>query len=158
MCSIGGRRDRKIHNDRKHALRTRPRNPLGKRPVRPMRVLSVMCYTAHEKLSFHPPWRSHKPSQRSYTIERSVPNPPVVKDESGEVLTLSPRDVMPRRRSLRTARTDIRNSTKSREKLTLLLEAGFVEPRPTLLDARLKVTIGALRTLTKSHCRCPPRD
>ena len=39
--------------------------------------------------------RSHKPSERCYSIERSVPNPPVVKDESGEVLTLSPRDVMP---------------------------------------------------------------
>ena len=31
--------------------------------------------------------RSHKPSERCYTIERSVPNPPVVKDETGEVLT-----------------------------------------------------------------------
>ena len=39
--------------------------------------------------------RSHKPSLRCYTIERSVPNPPIVKDEAGEVLTLSPRDVMP---------------------------------------------------------------
>ncbi|MDP1607623.1 MAG: ATP-binding protein, partial [Rhodocyclaceae bacterium] len=39
--------------------------------------------------------RSHKPSQRCYTIERSVPNPPIVKDEAGAVLTLSPRDVMP---------------------------------------------------------------
>src|SRR5207302_6381018 len=28
--------------------------------------------------------RSHKPSPRSYTIERSVPNPPIVKDETGE--------------------------------------------------------------------------
>ena len=35
--------------------------------------------------------RSHKPSQRCYTIERSVPNPPIVKDESGEVMTLSPK-------------------------------------------------------------------
>ena len=31
--------------------------------------------------------RSHKPSERCYTIERSVPNPPVVKNEVGEVLT-----------------------------------------------------------------------
>ena len=37
----------------------------------------------------------HKPSSRCYTIERSVPNPPIVKDEAGEVLTLSPKDVMP---------------------------------------------------------------
>src|SRR5208283_3521893 len=39
--------------------------------------------------------RSHKPAARSYTIERSVPNPPTVKDEAGEVLTLAPKDVMP---------------------------------------------------------------
>jgi predicted ATPase len=39
--------------------------------------------------------RSHKPALRYYTIERSVPNPPTVKDEFGEVLTLKPRDVMP---------------------------------------------------------------
>ena len=40
--------------------------------------------------------RSHKPSLRCYTIDRSVPNPPTVKaDESGEVLTLTPKDVMP---------------------------------------------------------------
>lgn len=30
--------------------------------------------------------RSHKPSLRCYTIERTIPNPPVVKDESGAVL------------------------------------------------------------------------
>ena len=34
--------------------------------------------------------RSHRPSPRWYTIERTVPNPPVVKDESGAVLTLTP--------------------------------------------------------------------
>jgi hypothetical protein len=39
--------------------------------------------------------RSHKPSARCYTLERSVPNPPVVKDEAGEVLAILPRDVMP---------------------------------------------------------------
>jgi hypothetical protein len=27
--------------------------------------------------------RSHKPSERCYTIERTVPNPPVVRDETG---------------------------------------------------------------------------
>ena len=39
--------------------------------------------------------RSHKPSPRCYTIERTIPNPPIVKDETGEVLTISPRDIMP---------------------------------------------------------------
>ena len=32
--------------------------------------------------------RSHRPAERCYTIERTIPNPPVVKDETGAVLTL----------------------------------------------------------------------
>ena len=32
--------------------------------------------------------RSHKPSSRSYVIERSVPNPPIVKDDVGEILSV----------------------------------------------------------------------
>ena len=38
---------------------------------------------------------SHWPNDRRYTVERTVPNPPVVKDESGEVLRLTPANVMP---------------------------------------------------------------
>ena len=64
--------------------------------------------------------RSHKPSLRCYTIERSIPNPPIVKDEAGEVLTLSPRDVMPDVEVF--GQHEISELTKSREKLTLLLE------------------------------------
>ena len=64
--------------------------------------------------------RSHKPSERCYTIERSVPNPPIIKDESGEVLTLSPRDVVPGVEVF--GQHEISELTKSREKLTLLLE------------------------------------
>lgn len=64
--------------------------------------------------------RSHKPSPRCYTIERSVPNPPVVKDENGEVLTLSPQDVMPGVEVF--GQHEISELTKSPEKLTLLLE------------------------------------
>ncbi len=72
--------------------------------------------------------RSHKPTARCYTIERSVPNPPVVKDESGEVLTLSPRDVMPGVEVF--GQHEISELTKSPEKLTLLLER-FVDWDPT---------------------------
>ena len=64
--------------------------------------------------------RSHKPSERCYTIERSVPNPPVVKDEAGEVLTLSPRDVMPGVEVF--GQHEISELSKSPDKLTLLLE------------------------------------
>ena len=74
-----------------------------------------------------PCWCGHtKPSVRRYTIERSVPNPPIVKDEAGEVLTLSPKDVMPDVEVF--GQHEISELTKSREKLTVLLER-FVEPR-----------------------------
>ncbi len=73
--------------------------------------------------------RSHKPSVRRYTIERSVPNPPIVKDEAGEVLTLSPKDVMPDVEVF--GQHEISELTKSREKLTVLLER-FVERDATL--------------------------
>lgn len=39
---------------------------------------------------------SHKPAQREYLIERTVPNPPIVRDESGDILQLKPIDVIPR--------------------------------------------------------------
>lgn len=73
--------------------------------------------------------RSHKPSQRLYVIERSVPNPPIVKDEAGEVLTLSPRDVIPGVEVF--GQHEIAELTKSREKLTLLLER-FADRDPSL--------------------------
>ncbi len=76
--------------------------------------------------------RSHQPSERCYTIERSIPNPPVVKDEAGEVLTLSPQDVMPGVEIF--GQHEISELTKSPEKLTLLLER-FID-RDTALEGR----------------------
>ena len=80
--------------------------------------------------------RSHKPSERCYTIERSVPNPPVVKDEAGEVLTLSPRDVMPGVEVF--GQHEISELSKSPDKLTLLLER-FVDRDPSLSGRKAKV-------------------
>ena len=82
--------------------------------------------------------RSHKPSKRCYTIERSVPNPPVVKDEAGEVLTLSPRDVMPGVDVF--GQHEISELTKSPEKLTLLLER-FVDSDPALSGRKSEVRL-----------------
>lgn len=82
--------------------------------------------------------RSHKPSARSYTIERSVPNPPIVKDESGEVLTLTPKDVMPGVEVF--GQHEISELTKSAEKLTLLL-ARFVDHDPTLSGRKSKLKL-----------------
>ena len=80
--------------------------------------------------------RSHKPSERCYTIERAVPNPPVVKDEAGEVLTLSPRDVMPGVEVF--GQHEISELSKSPDKLTLLLER-FVDRDPSLSGRKAKV-------------------
>ncbi|HYW77222.1 MAG TPA: AAA family ATPase [Gammaproteobacteria bacterium] len=77
--------------------------------------------------------RSHKPSARCYTIERSVPNPPVVKDENGEVLTLSPQDVMPGVEVF--GQHEISELTKSPGKLTLLLER-FMDRDPSLANRK----------------------
>ena len=64
--------------------------------------------------------RAHHPAKHDYTIERIVPNPPVIKDEAGNVLNLSPRDVVPGVEVF--GQHEISELTKSREKLTLLLE------------------------------------
>ena len=71
--------------------------------------------------------RSHHPAKHDYTIERTIPNPAVVKDENGEVLNLSPRDIVPGVEVF--GQHEISELTKSREKLTRLLER-FVERDP----------------------------
>ena len=40
--------------------------------------------------------RAHRPALREYRIERTIPNPPLVRDDQGEVSNLSPQDVLPR--------------------------------------------------------------
>jgi DNA repair ATPase RecN len=90
--------------------------------------------------------QSHKPSERRYTIERSVPNPPVVKDEGGEVLTLSPRDVMPGVEVF--GQHEISELTKSPEKLTLLLER-FIDRDPSLSGRKSKVRVELERSRSR---------
>jgi hypothetical protein len=90
--------------------------------------------------------RSHKPSARCYTIERSVPNPPIVKDEAGEILTLSPRDVMPGVEVF--GQHEISELSKSREKLTLLLER-FVDRDPTLSGRKSKLKLELERSRSR---------
>jgi len=89
--------------------------------------------------------RSHYPSKRCYTIERTIPNPSVVKDETGKVLTLVPRDVV---RGVEVfGQHEISELTKSPEKLTLLLDR-FVErdPDTTARKSRLRADLGRSRS------------
>ena len=69
--------------------------------------------------------RCHRPSPRDYRIERTIPNPPVVRDaETGTVLSVTPVDVF---RGVEVyGQHEISELTKSREKLTRLL-GRFVE-------------------------------
>lgn len=82
--------------------------------------------------------RSHHPAKHDYTIERTIPNPPVVKDEFGSVLNLSPRDVVPGVEVF--GQHEISELTKSREKLTLLLER-FVERDPNAGAQKAKLRL-----------------
>ena len=82
--------------------------------------------------------RSHKPSESYYTIERSVPNPPIVKDKSGEILALSPKDVISGVEVF--GQHEISELTKSGEKLTRLLDR-FVEHDPSLSGRKSKIRL-----------------
>jgi len=90
--------------------------------------------------------RSHKPSARSYTIERSIPNPPVVKNEAGEVLTLSPKDVMPGVEVF--GQHEISELAKSPEKRTLLLER-FLDRDPSLSGRKSKLKLELERSRSR---------
>jgi len=68
--------------------------------------------------------RSYHPDKRHYVVERTIPNPPIVKDEAGKVLNLTPADVVPQTEIY--GQHEISELTKSRDKLTRLL-GRFVE-------------------------------
>ena len=71
--------------------------------------------------------RRHRPSPRDYLIERTIPNPPVVRDgQTGDVLNVTAADVFPGVEIY--GQHEISELTASPEKLTRLLER-FVEGR-----------------------------
>jgi DNA repair ATPase RecN len=74
--------------------------------------------------------RSHRPMTREYRLERTIPNPIVVRDgETGQVVTLTPADIMPRAEVY--GQHEISELTKSPEKLTRVLER-FASRDPNL--------------------------
>jgi len=68
--------------------------------------------------------RSYRPLKREYLIERTIPNPPVVRTDTGEVSNLLPQDVLPRVEVY--GQHEISEVTRSPEKLTRLLDR-FIE-------------------------------
>jgi DNA repair ATPase RecN len=63
--------------------------------------------------------RSYRPDQRDYVIERTIPNPAIVRDGSGGVLPVQPLDLIPRVEVY--GQHEVAELARSREKLTLLL-------------------------------------
>ena len=76
--------------------------------------------------------RCIRPAPHGYTIERTLPNPPVVRDHNGEISNLLPEEVLPRIEVY--GQHEISELTNSREKLTRLLKR-FVESDESL-DSR----------------------
>lgn len=77
--------------------------------------------------------RVFRPSPREYRIERTIPNPPIVKDDQGQVSNLAPRDIIPRLDLY--GQHEISELTKSPEKLTRLLER-FVKRDETVAQRK----------------------
>jgi energy-coupling factor transporter ATP-binding protein EcfA2 len=77
--------------------------------------------------------RAHRPAVREYRIERTIPNPPLVRDDQGEVSRLAPHDVLPNVEVY--GQHEISELTKSREKLTRLL-ARFVDQDGPLVQRK----------------------
>ena len=90
--------------------------------------------------------RSHRPAKREYLIERTIPNPVIVRDESGKVLSITPADVIPRAEIY--GQHELSELTKSAEKLTRLLER-FVERDENLVRRKSE----AKRELERSRLR-----
>ena len=88
--------------------------------------------------------RSYRPAIREYRIERTIPNPSLVKDDLGEVSSLAPTDVLPRVEVF--GQHEISELTKSPEKLTRLLDR-FVKRD----DALARRKAGLRRELERSR-------
>lgn len=80
--------------------------------------------------------RSSDPVRTEYRIERTVPNPPVVKTVAGDVSSLSPEDILPRVEVY--GQHEIAELTRSPKRLTGLLWR-FVTPDPSLTNRKAAI-------------------
>ena len=90
--------------------------------------------------------RSQRPSRCEYRIERTAPNPPIVRDEHGQVLNLTPKDILPNVEIY--GQHEIAELAKSPEKLTRLLER-FVERDLDLVHRRSELKQALQRSRTR---------
>lgn len=89
---------------------------------------------------------SHHPARRQYRIERTVPNPPIVRNEQGDVLQITPADIIPRVELF--GQHEISELTKPGAAKTQLLDR-FMEEDNSLNRRKTQIK----RELGKSHLR-----
>ena len=90
--------------------------------------------------------KSYKPSERKYVIERTVPNPPVVKGENGEMLPISPSEIVSGMEVF--GQHEISELTGSKDKLTFLIER-FVDRDSSLSEKKAKLQLELSRSRTR---------
>ena len=81
--------------------------------------------------------RVQRPGVREYRIERTIPNPPLVREVTGEVLHRAPADILPRVEAY--GQHEISELARSPDKLTRLLDR-FVERDDSLARRKMSVT------------------
>lgn len=83
--------------------------------------------------------RTYRPSKQEYLIERTIPNPPVVRGEDGQVSNLLPENILPSVEIY--GQHELAELTKSREKLTVLLHR-FVKYEESLSNQKISIRRG----------------
>jgi hypothetical protein len=96
--------------------------------------------------------RSHTPAKREYLIERTVPNPPIVRSMDGQILAVTPSQVVPGVEVF--GQHELSELTRSPEKLTKLLERfverdGELEQKKGRLSEELSRSRAQLLTIRK---------
>jgi len=81
--------------------------------------------------------RSYRPAPSAFLIERTVPNPPIVRDNDGSVMNLRPLDILPQVEVF--GQHEISEVSKSQEMLTRLLHR-FVTRDPSLASRKLELS------------------
>ncbi len=90
--------------------------------------------------------REDQPAEQFYLIERTIPNPPEVRDSIGAMLPLTPRDVIPQVEIY--GQHEISELTKSREKLTRLIER-FAQRDSSLRQRKADLKLALERSRTR---------
>ena len=68
-------------------------DPIGEEALKAHQSLVRQVLRSGTKISLLA--RSYRPMKREYLIERTIPNPPVVRDESGQISNLLPGEILP---------------------------------------------------------------